>query len=122
MKNSTFAYAAAICMAIAAGVACVVLFMTPLLGEITVTGLGTRLLYVVLPTLVLFGCAVGFAQWNAGAARVFAWLSAMIFYVPIVCVVLAVAPQGAEALAFIATGGLSLLAVLRTVSLTHSQR
>ena len=116
MKNPTLAYATALCMAVVVGGASVVLFMFSLFSEVVAMSLPARLLYVVLPTVLLLGFSIVFAQWHGGAARAFIWLSVPMFYVPIVCVFLAVAEQ--QATSFAATGVVSLVMFLQVVSRT----
>lgn len=103
-------------MAVIVGGACVVLFMCSLFSELMRTSLSTRLLYVTLPTALLLGFSIVFAQWHRGAARVFIWLSVPMFYVPIVFVVLLVAQP--QASTFGAMGVVSLLALLQVASWT----
>jgi len=118
MKNPTLAYATALCMAVVVGSASVVLFMFSLFAEVMATSLPTCLLYVALPTVLLLGFSIVFARWHGGAARAFTWLSVPIFYVPIVCVFMAVSEHEVEALAFVAAGIASLLMLLQVVSRT----
>ena len=122
MKNPALAYAVAICTALLAGCACVVFVMFSLLAEVMATSLQMHMLYALLPTALLVGFSIVFARWHAGAARVFAWLSVPIFYMPIVCVFMALSKCDAEVMAFEAMGVLSLPMLLHVVSRTQRQR
>jgi hypothetical protein len=88
--------------------------MFSLLAEVVATSLPTRMLYVILPSVLLLGFSIAFARWHGGAARMFIWLSVPMFYIPILCVFLIAAE--AQATTFAALGAVSLLVLLQFVS------
>lgn len=118
MKRSPLACAVSFVAALAMGVVCLVLLLLGLVGEPSFhCTYKPPWLYAFFPSLLLPAFAMAFASWDRSAGRVFAVISTLVFFGPLLIfpAVSPCAPDTAlryvvEKLAFIAMTALSLAA------------
>jgi len=100
--------------AVVVGVACLALFVLISLGDSGfVTGVyQSPVIYAGWPVVALLGVSVAFAYWRLSAARIFAIVSGVVFFGPIISLYVAAGgstPEG-ELNGFFVLGALSILA------------
>ena len=122
MKTSIAACVVSFVTALVVGVACLALFFVSALSDVSdVTGIyEPPFIWAGLPVVAFLGFSLGFARWNLLAARVFAIVSVVVFFGPIVFVVAIVSRWG-ELIGFLVMAALSLLASWHTASLVRRQ-
>jgi hypothetical protein len=122
MKMSTLACVVSFVTALVVAAAGWVLVLIGLHGDVSqVTGVyEPPFIYAGLPSVALFGFSIAFAYWTLSAARVFAVVSAVVFFGPIV-LGSAGSPRASEFFGFLVMAALSLFANWRIASVVRLQ-
>ena len=122
MKISVVACAVSFVTALVAGVAGLGLFVLGVHSDMSdVTGVyEPPFIYAGLPIVASLGFSMAFAHWRLSAARVFAIVSVVVFFGPVVFVVATLSRWG-ELIGFLVMAALSLFASWRAASLVRRQ-
>ena len=122
IKISIIACVVSFVTALVGGVACLALFILGVHGDMSgVTGVyEPPFIYAGLPIVVSLGFSMAFAHWRLSAARVFAIVSVVVFFGPVVFVVATLSRWG-ELIGFLVMAALSLFANWRMASLVRRQ-
>ena len=124
MKISIVACVVSFVTALVVGVACLALFILGVLKDVSdVTGMyEPPFIYAGLPIVVFLGFSMAFAHWRLPAARVFAIVSVVVFFVPVMLLVATPRiPRWSELIGFLAMAAFSLFANWCSASLVRRQ-
>jgi hypothetical protein len=124
MMASILACVVSFVTALVVGAACLVLFFISARGDFSqLTGeYQPPFIYAGLPCVALFALSIAFAYWKLSAARVFAVVSVVVFFWPIVAAVAGYdSSPRSELIGFLLMAALSLLANWRIASLVRQQ-